>query len=139
MDQFEEKLKSCEVIELPYPHLIIKDVFSEDFYSELEKEIFNCKVTDYNPLGMFPNRKNFTDTLEEGVFGRKALDFLMSYQITKLFLNKFNNIRKKNTSYSLVKFQRSIAPYEISPHCDATQKLVTYMIYMQTEASPTDM
>ena len=90
------------------------------------------KTTDLGKLAM-----NVTKALENiGLNEKQAKVYLACLELDSTTVNK---ISKKNPRYSLVKFQRSIAPYEISPHCDAEVKLVTYMIYMPTEGSPTDM
>jgi len=135
LKEFEEKLRAGRIIEFPYPHLIIRDVFSDFFYSELEKEVFNYKATKDSVEG-FPSLTNFTSMLEEGVLGRKVLDFLESDTIAQLFLDKFN---KRERGYSVGKFQKSRFPYKITPHRDMLIKLVSYMVYMPTEGSPTDM
>ena len=130
MDNLENKIIEATIIEDPFPHIIVDNFFSDDYYLEIMEEIPKCKFLGCKFQRRFTNK--YTSILD-----RKSSSFfdnLFVYiedKMGELLIRKFNI---ENQNYSTAVFLRKhTSNYKIVPHPDARFKLVTWIIYLPTE------
>ena len=138
-DPFEfvkQRIINAPVMEDPYPHILIDEIFPTQFYDELIKNI--PSIQEYTAKPKYPGRKTLTldnfDNLEEEKrhFWEKMDKWIKSEEFTELLLNKYSIEKKGYSDYFL---HKDLEDYEVTPHVDVRSKLVTYLFYLPKDDS----
>jgi hypothetical protein len=136
---FEEviqKIKDAQIITEPYPHLMIDNIFPDEFYDEILKKI--PSLDDYALKSKYPGRKTLTldslDNLDEDkkIFWEQMTTWLRSDEFANILLKKFSIDKKGHSDFFL---HKDLEDFEVKPHTDLRSKLVTYLFYLPKDAS----
>ena len=131
-----KKIVDAQIIQEPYPHILISGIFPDEFYSVLLEQIPNTST--YTSKPKYPGRKTMTldnfDILDEEKkeFWKEIYGFLRSDKFTNILLEKFN-ISKKGISNLFL--HKDLENFEFRPHRDTHSKLVTYLFYLPKDSS----
>lgn len=131
-----KKIKNTEIIHEPYPHLMIENIFPDDFYAELIKKL--PSIDKYTLKSKYPGRKTLTlenlDNLneEEGKFWQQLTNWIKSPEFTQILLEKFLIQKSGHSDFFL---HKDLENFEVSPHTDLRSKLITYLFYLPKDAS----
>ena len=129
-----KKIIDALIIKEPYPHILISEIFPDEFYSVLLEQI--PKVSAYTPktkYGKTMTLENF-DILDEEKkkFWKEVYGFLRSDKFASILLKKFN-ISKNGVSDLFL--HKDLENFEFRPHRDTHSKLVTYLFYLPEDSS----
>jgi hypothetical protein len=138
----------------PYPHIYVPNIFPEDFYSELQRNIPDPaamlpieqvrNVRGYKERFVLELSPNHLDTLpaEKKQFWTDFSSWLLSGRFRELALAKFAPFvqqRFKNTQgvqfYDESLLVEDITKYALGPHSDATRKVITMLFYLPKDES----
>ena len=131
-----KKIVDAQIIQEPYPHILISGVFPDEFYSVLLEQIPNTST--YTSKPKYPGRKTMTldnfDILDEEKkeFWKEIYGFLRSDKFTNILLQKFN-ISKNGVSDLFL--HKDLENFEVTPHRDIFSKLITYLFYLPKDSS----
>lgn len=135
-----EKIKNSPIIQEPYPHLIIDNIFPTDFYTELIKNL--PTIDEYALKSKYPGRKTLTleslDRLdqEKKQFWTKLTDWIKSPEFTQVLLEKFSINKNGHSDFFL---HKDLENFEVSPHTDLRSKLITYLFYLPKDDSMSEL
>ena len=130
------KIQNTPVLTYPYPHILIENIFPQEFYNDIIKNI--PSVEEFTPKPKYPGRKTLTlDEIEnlddrKKDFWGKMESWLKSEDFTNLLLNKF---AIKKSGYSDYFLHKDLEDFEVKPHTDVRSKLVTYLFYLPEDNS----
>jgi hypothetical protein len=154
------QIANAPVRGFPYPHCFVRDVFSADFYEEIQRNLPDPavmipilearQVQGYNErfvlelhkgehLAALPDakRKFWQDVAAWMVGGKSGLGRLGS-----LMMNKFQPFvqnRLKNTTgikfYDEAYLVEDVTNYKLGPHSDAEKKVITMLFYLPKDES----
>ena len=144
MSQFSEspyeylkyKIMNAPVYTYPYPHLLIENIFPEEFYAEIMKNI--PETEKYTPKPLYPGKKTLTleniDGLDEKKmeFWKQIQIWLTSTDFSEILLKKFSIDKIGHSDYFL---HKDLEEFEVKPHRDIYSKLVTYLFYLPEDDS----
>jgi hypothetical protein len=138
----------------PYPHLYVPNVFPEDFYAELQRNIPDPNVMipieEARPVKGYKERfvlemseKHFPRLPEDKrEFWRNFSQWLLAGRFKTLMLGLFApaiNERFKNTPgvefYDEALLVEDITKYALGPHSDSPRKVVTLLFYLPKDTS----
>jgi hypothetical protein len=130
------KIQNAVILTYPYPHILIENIFPQEFYNEIIKNI--PTVQEFTPKPKYPGRMTLTldeignldDTKKE--FWGKIETWLKSDDFANLLLNKF---AIKKPGYSDYFLHKDLEDFEVKPHKDVLSKLVTYLFYLPKDTS----
>ena len=153
-----DKVNDVEIIEEPTPHFVIDDVFSETEYEKILANLPNA--SQYCPMDelgwtngahhrfVFAHRDDFYALLPEhkDIFLRNFIDSLCSENLVKLCAVKFSQWIPELVAAPGVLTGVSVEAaltkdydgYEISPHTDAVDRVLTMMYYLPRSMSNSD-
>ena len=146
------KLEKTEVVERPFPHLVIQSVFDEQTYEKIQRSFFKPK--EMEPLSEdHPDRfvihlskvKNWDkDGDQRKSFWKGLTDSLADVTVSTALFRKFENYamlnpkfrelsRGNNQSLNLLPrtvLSRDMETYSLGPHKDIWDKLLTVLFYL---------
>tara|TARA_Y100001936_G_scaffold2433_1_gene2305 strand:- start:2914 stop:3606 length:693 start_codon:yes stop_codon:yes gene_type:complete len=131
-----KKVNDAPIIETPYKHIMISDIFPDEFYDMLLEHI--PSVSTYTSKPKYPGRQTMTlddfDILDEKkkIFWEEMYTFLRSDDFANILLKKFN-ISKNGISNLFL--HKDLENFEVKPHRDVFSKLVTYLFYLPKDSS----
>ena len=130
------KLRNARVLNYPYPHFFVEDVFPDDFYWKMlarlpEQEEYAPSEGGYrNRLFADPKDDDFKPFYDK-VFTRSVIEVF-----SDAFIQRFPD-GKANLS-SEWRLVRDSQGYSIGPHTDAKWKVVSLLFYLPVEHSNID-
>lgn len=130
------KILNTPINNYPYPHILIENIFPNEFYNTILHNI--PKYDQYTPKPKYPGRHTLTlenfDLLddEKKIFWKQVNSWLKSTDFANLLLNKFSVSKSGYSDFYLHKDQDD---FEVKPHCDLRSKLVTYVFYLPKDSS----
>ena len=136
---FEEvmtKIKNTEIVNEPYPHILIENIFPQDFYDDLLEKL--PTIDEYVAKSKYPGRKTLTlDSLEKlsqekKFFWEQMTNWLKSDEFANMLLKKFTIEKEGHSDFFL---HKDLEDFEVTPHTDLRSKLVTYLFYLPKDAS----
>lgn len=144
MDYIIDKIKKSEIIDRPFPHIIISNLLEENDLIDILNiiNIDNLHSIDkkYTKV-QYPGAKNTNDdiitrptgtgcvySLKQEYYKKVKLnDILNSVEFKEALFNKLN-ISKNIDGWNVHQINKDLNGYEISPHPDITGKVITYQI-----------
>ncbi len=131
-----KKINDAPIIETPYKHIMISDIFPDEFYDTLLDHIPSTSTYTLKPKygGKQTMTLNDFDILddEKKLFWEQIYAFLRSGDFANILLKKFN-VSKNGVSDLFL--HKDLENFEIRPHCDVFSKLITYMFYLPKDSS----
>jgi len=127
----KNKIEEFELIEYPYPHILITNVLPDEFYRRLLDNIPD--VSEFEINKRYPGRgvDGKVNTLVFDDFKsepwKSFADNICSKEFSDLLLVKFGVNKEGYSSFYL---HKDLDGFEISPHTDIISKLVTYLLYL---------
>lgn len=156
----EQKIVNSSVIKEPFPHLVIDDIFPQDYYSKMQnlfpsiENSISIGETGRVSKGSYKERrvtlfeKEYFDsfTTEQFNFWTSFSKWFYSDLFIKIVLEKFkpwcasrlNDINQKNDRILIgndALFVHDEQNYVLGPHTDAAHRLLTFLYYMPEEYS----
>lgn len=122
------RLVNTPVLNYPYPHFYAKDVFPDDFYTELVSSLPGDE--GYEPLKGGYNARVAAKDPNELVAGMETTRFataIMS-KFQRPFQERFMTGHPKFSSE--VRFIRDSEGYKIGPHTDTPRKVLSLLFYL---------
>lgn len=134
------KIVNAPIINYPYPHIIINNIFPENFYEELLNSI--PTISEFTPKPKYPGRKTLTLdeidrlTIEKKEFWQQMEKWFKSEDFSKTLLKKFGITKPGVSDYFL---HKDLEDFEVTPHTDVHSKLVTYLFYLPKNEELSDL
>ena len=153
------KFVNCPVINFPFPHFFVENVFPDDFYSKIQENLLEPKemtpiadlYKDNVALVKYKDRLIMDFTLEESMqkLGKEKKEFWTAFeknflsgsfgQIIQAKFKKFTDMRFQyldNVSYRHEMFLiNDKKNYSLGPHTDKISKVVSVLIYLPKDRS----
>lgn len=127
MNLITQKIAVAPMLDYPFNHIVIEDIFPKEFYASLTKELENCKFSEMYNINMFPVKDTQTfDSISSALF-EETIHFLESDEFSQCLMRKF---RIDENYLSKAALQKHGGDYYIRPHKDIKEKLVTWQIYI---------
>ena len=135
-----EKIKNAEVINDPFPHIYVEDVFHPSIYQAI---LSNLPPDDgYKTISEMRPVKGYADryvTYTTSSFWKDMERFMLSGVIREAFEKKFN-LKSGGDEVLLI---RDKAGYSIGPHTDSPHKAMSALFYLpvngENESAGTSM
>lgn len=148
------KIANAQMNHFPYPHLYVKDVFSDTFYAEIIKHLPNPKkLTQISKTGRVSYDKEryvllFNDTSldnlneNEKLFWVNFKNQFLSGRLKKFLISIFANyIQSRFPDFKKMRFYDELMlvndrmTYNIGPHTDKPTKVITFLFYLPKDES----
>lgn len=135
LDHVIYKLRNAQVLNYPFPHFFVKEVFPETFYDKL---IGTLPCNDgYAPLsGGYANR---TAMVEQNELVKDFTSDYFAGQVLSVFPKAYQErfpYRASTPRFRAdVRFIRDSEGYKIGPHTDAPNKVVSLLFYLPKDFS----
>lgn len=148
------KVANANVKLFPYPHLYIENVFSENFYKDLQKNIPDPEamipigearpVKGYNERFVLEIAGKHLDRLPEDkrLFWKEMSEWMLSGRFMNLMLQKFGGyVQERYKGQPGVSFYNEsllvedITKYSLGPHTDSPRKVITFLFYLPKDES----
>lgn len=144
MEYLLNKINNVNVIQEPFPHIIISNFFNDDDLNNILNNININKLSDINSkyektyypgainkkinLLKRPSGKGLVYSLKRNILQNNSslIYFLDSDKLKEVLFNKFN--KKNIDGWNVYQINKDLNGYEISPHPDVTGKVITYQI-----------
>jgi len=145
-------VKDAEYDNVPYEHCYIKNIFSDQVYDELLKNLpsddqyYYMKHPDLKEYGVesprlrFELDKQHIGTLPDNHIFHVVVKILHSKELRSSFFEMFKTTLKRDNRLNLdcapqPCFMRDKQGYKIKPHPDSGGKIVTFQIYLPEDNS----
>ena len=162
LDHVGNRIAETEIEQSPFPHLIVENVFPDDYYEKMLEAIppsGEFEKVVYPGTGVGLKAKKFHDYglayrgMESHPFLNALYEFLKSDRFCRLLLDRFSRgeswidrsaIPEEKHLYfkdgrcdftSVFDLHKDLPGYEITPHPDNPQKIVTFQFYMEADDS----
>jgi len=152
----EYRIANAPMLEFPYPHIYVRDIFPQDFYASLRANLpseahlrtlrsFGRVADDYpDSRIVMPLRPEHTGQLEpaQRAFWEALMGWMLGPRFGQLMIAKFgaylqrrfNDLRAQRfDAESLVVRDRTT--YSLEPHTDAQDKVLSFLFYLPADAS----
>lgn len=152
------KIANSHINHFPYPHLFVRDVFSDKFYAQIikhlpdpkkliqisktgrvsyDKERYVLLFNDSSLDNLDKSKKLFWVNFKNQFLSGSLKNFLIS-----LFANyieqRFPDFKKMNFSDELMLVNDRIS-YSLGPHSDKPQKVITFLFYLPSDESQVNL
>jgi hypothetical protein len=147
-------LANAPVRGYPYPHTYVPDVFPQNFYSELQRNIPDPKVMipiaeargvkGYDQRFVLDLKSERVETLPDDKkrFWKEFAGWLLSGRFRQAVMTKFAPLIEQRFRgaqgvefYDEALLVEDITKYALGPHSDATRKVVTLLFYLPKDES----
>lgn len=154
--QLTYKVANAPIALFPYPHIFVRDVFPEDFYRELRRNlpppagmkslVELGRVAGNYPAGraVLPLTREHIQALEEPArgFWTKVEQWLVSGAFTGAVLKKFDALlAQRFQTLDAAEFRaealvvRDGTNYALGPHTDTPAKVLSFLFYLPADDS----
>jgi hypothetical protein len=152
------KIANAPILNFPFPHLYIENIFSDDFYSKIQENLPETEemtsmpdlYSDTAPLSKYKDRLIVDFALEESMkkIRKNKREFWTSFE--KNFSENIGNLlRLKLKNYLDLRFQylenvsfthqmlivNDKKNYLLGPHTDKPNKVISVLIYLPKDRS----
>jgi hypothetical protein len=131
------KLRNTRILQYPYPHFYVNDVFPDDFYDTL---VGSLPEEGYQPLaGGYKSRVAMEATdlvkdFESEYFARHVMGMFYRH-----YNERFPYKGSEPKFRTEVRFIRDSEGYKIGPHTDAPNKVLSLLFYLPMDFSLFDL
>jgi hypothetical protein len=149
------KIGNATVLEYPYPHIYVPEIFPPEFYAELRRnlppqssmktlgELKRTTGNDYPargvlPLaseldGLAPGQRTFWEGVRQWMLGRGFADIIIG-KFAPYLAQRFGDLRNVRFSHEAL-IVRDTTSYHLGPHTDAPSKALSFLFYLPADAS----
>lgn len=140
-----QKINEANIIEYPYPHIIIDNFFPTSFYDHLiqnpiPKEYLNLLSNSKRVLKTYSSARNVLNLNTHLPMLPNHLRYLyqdltkwFNFYLKNILFNKFN-LRIPNIEVDVL-YTRDSNSYSLGPHTDRKSKVLTSLIYLPEDES----
>ena len=152
--QLVYKFANAEVYGFPYPHCFIENIFPDDFYAELQRNLPDpaamIPIEQARPVKGYKERfvldvsGKQLETLpeEKRKFWHDFREWLLSGRFQSLALRKFQPLLEARFKgmpgidfYNEMLLVEDITKYALGPHTDSPRKVITMLFYLPNDLS----
>jgi hypothetical protein len=141
----------------PFPHFFIQDVFSADYYAEMQAMLPEpsdmLPIADVRPVTGYPERfvldfggAQFQSLpAHKQAFWRDLHSWLVGGRFGQVVLNKFGQFLDQRFGQEQVGLHdeallvQDITNYKLGPHTDTPRKVITLLFYLPKDTSQSHM
>jgi hypothetical protein len=150
------KIGNAQVREYPYPHIYVPDIFPEDFYREMRRnlppqgtlknlgELGRVKGNSYPergvlPLGeenlaaLEPQQRAFWQGVRQWLLGPRFIDTMLR-KFAPYLAQRFGDLRNVRFGHEAL-IVRDRTNYALGPHTDSPTKALAFLFYLPADAS----
>lgn len=150
------RIANAPMLEFPYPHIYVRDVFPEDFYARLranlpsEAHLRTLSSLGRVPAGLYeerlvmplvpeqtarlePAQREFWDEFARWMRGQ-AFGQLMIAKFAAYLEHRFKDLRTQRFTDEVL-IVRDRTRYSLGPHTDAKSKVLSFLFYLPPDAS----
>jgi hypothetical protein len=150
------RIANAPMLEFPYPHIYVRDVFPEDFYARLRANLpAEAHLRTLSALGrvsagqyeerlvmpllpeqtarLEPAQRAFWDDLARWLHGER-FGQLMIAKFAPYLQHRFNDLRTQRFMDEAL-IVRDRTRYSLGPHTDARSKVLSFLFYLPPDAS----
>jgi len=150
------KIGNAAMREYPYPHIYVPDVFPEEFYAELRRnlppqsamknlgELGRVIGNSYPARGVLPlaqknlaaldeAQRGFWERLGDWLLGRRFADIMIS-KFAPYLAQRFGDLRSVRFGAEAL-IVRDRSTYTLGPHTDAPSKALSFLFYLPPDGS----
>ena len=149
------KLGNAPILNFPFPHIFVENIFSEKFYSTIQENLLELKemtsMADlYNDKNYYKERMVLDFDTEESIqkVGKDKRDFWLSFHksmsqnlsnVLEAKFKKFLDMRftyLESVSYTKrLQLVYDTKHYSLGPHTDTLSKVLSLLIYLPKDRS----
>ena len=151
------RIGNAPVLEYPYPHLYVPDIFPADFYSAIRRnlppqsalktlgELGRVHGADgYPARGVLPldptalavlepAQRDFWESMRQWLLGRRFADTMIG-KFAPYLAQRFGDLRNVRFGNEAL-IVRDRTTYSLGPHTDAPSKALSFLFYLPPDAS----
>ena len=150
------RIGNAAVREYPYPHIYVPDIFPEDFYAELRRnlppqsamknlgDLGRVAGNTYPARGVLPltqehlvvldeAKRGFWERLGSWLLGRRFADIMIG-KFAPYLAQRFGDLRNVRFSHEAL-IVRDSTSYALGPHTDSPAKALSFLFYLPADAS----
>jgi len=150
------RIANAPMLEFPYPHIYVRDIFPQDFYARLRANLpseahlrtlrsMGRVADDYPDTRLvMPLRHEHTAKLEpaQRAFWEELMGWMLGPRFGQLMIAKFalylqhrfNDLRAQRFGDEAL-VVRDRTTYSLPPHTDAQDKVLSFLFYLPPDAS----
>lgn len=154
------KIGNEKILDFPFPHIYVKDVFPQDLYNEILDHMPDqdklSAIADKRPVTGYEERfvLCFDDQSlsildnKKRIFWKKFRDRMLSGTLMNFFISRFMpyiSVRFQNQNIQQLKFYDELLliqdtmNYKIGPHTDSPKKVITFLFYLPKNNSQKEL
>jgi hypothetical protein len=150
------RIGNAPMLEFPYPHIYVPDIFPLDFYRELLRnlppqqamkslgELGRVTGNPYPERGVLPlapqhlapldeAQRAFWERFSQWLLGRRFADIMIG-KFAPYLAQRFGDLRSVRFSHEAL-VVRDRTNYALGPHTDAPHKALSFLFYLPADAS----
>jgi hypothetical protein len=151
------RIGNATVLEYPYPHIYVPDIFPADFYAEMRRnlppqsalknlgELGRVKggdgypargvlqVTKESLAGLEATQRAFWERMAQWLLGKRFADTMIG-KFAPYLAHRFGDLRSVRFGHEAL-IVRDRTSYSLGPHTDAPSKALSFLFYLPPDAS----
>ena len=150
------RIANAPMLEFPYPHVYVRDIFPEDFYARLRANLpSEAHLRTLRSLGrvaedypdsrlVMPLLREHTANLEpeQRAFWEELMGWMLGPAFGQLMIAKFGAyLQTRFSDFTAQRYAdealvvRDRTTYSLPPHTDAVNKVLSFLFYLPPDAS----
>lgn len=121
------RILSGTIIDTPWRHMFVEDVFPDDFYNDLLASL--PKMEEYGKSSTTYPERGITDAEKHGAIWKELSTWIKSDSFRNVVFDKFA-YRGSDTYYTDLRLVRDTQHYQIGPHTDGVAKVFSLLFYL---------
>jgi len=151
------KIGNAAVREYPYPHIYVPDIFPQDFYGELRRNLppqsalktlaelgrvggkndyparTVLQMTQEALAGLEPPQRDFWERMRQWLLGRRFADTMIG-KFAPYLAQRFGDLRSVRFGADAL-IVRDRSTYTLGPHTDSPAKALSFLFYLPADTS----
>jgi hypothetical protein len=150
------RIGNAPVLEYPYPHIYVPDIFPQEFYRQMRGnlppqsalknlgELGRVKgdaypargvlpLTPQHLAGLEPAQRDFWEGMARWLLGRRFADIMVG-KFAPYLAQRFGDLRNVRFGHEAL-IVRDRTSYALGPHTDSPAKALSFLFYLPPDAS----